>query len=199
MLAVIQTWKGIEKHIDRHTSADNTELGGGIPWVSPSSGTRVTLSNGVHCSPDSGLGEEVTFQQSGVTSSMLAGLSLTPAGTTNLFPRGKLSLMPFLPSSRASDLHWTFQTCLSTGAVTCPFSPLFQRVFFPGQGIPDEPPNVLPVVWIPNRERRLLETMQLAIGEFITDLSQGLPPSPRVWGWKGPEPQFSWVFIGYNY
>ena len=24
--------------------------------------------------------------------------------------------------------------------------------------------------------------MQLAIGEFITDSSQGLPPSPRVWG-----------------
>ena len=35
---------------------------------------------------------------------------------------------------------------------------------------------VLPVV----QERRLLETMQLAIGEFITDSSQGLPPSPRV-------------------
>ena len=32
---------------------------------------------------------------------------------------------------------------------------------------------VLPVVRIPSRERRLLETMQLAIGEFITD-------SPRV-------------------
>ena len=39
---------------------------------------------------------------------------------------------------------------------------------------------VLPVVRIPDRERRLLETMQLAIGEFITDSSQGLPPSPRV-------------------
>ena len=31
MPAVIQTRKGIEKHIDRHTSADNTELGGGTP------------------------------------------------------------------------------------------------------------------------------------------------------------------------
>ena len=39
---------------------------------------------------------------------------------------------------------------------------------------------VLPVVGVPGRERRLLETMQLAIGEFITDSSQGLPPSPRV-------------------
>ena len=40
--------------------------------------------------------------------------------------------------------------------------------------------SVLPIVRIPDRERRLLETMQLAIGEFITDSSQGLPPSPRV-------------------
>ena len=40
--------------------------------------------------------------------------------------------------------------------------------------------SVLPVVRVPGQERRLLETMQLAIGEFITDLSQGLPPSPRV-------------------
>ena len=55
--------------------------------------------------------------------------------------------------------------------------------------------TVLPVVRVPGQERRLLETMQLAIGEFITASSQGLPPSPRVWGGKGPEPQFSWVFI----
>ena len=33
MPAVIQMWKGIEKHIDRHTSANNTELGDGTPWV----------------------------------------------------------------------------------------------------------------------------------------------------------------------
>ena len=106
MPAVIQ----MRKHIDRHTSADNTELGGGTPWVSLSSGTRVTLPNGVHCSPDSGLGEEVSFPQSWLPSSMLAGLGLTLARVANLFPHGKLSLTPdtFLPFSRASDLHWTF-------------------------------------------------------------------------------------------
>ena len=60
------------------------------------------------------------------------------------------------------------------------FSPLFQRAFFPGQEIPEEPPNVLPIVRVPGWERRLLETMHLAIGEFITDSSQGLRPSPRV-------------------
>ena len=33
MPAVIQTRKGVEKHINGHTSANNTELGGGTPWV----------------------------------------------------------------------------------------------------------------------------------------------------------------------
>ena len=46
--------------------------------------------------------------------------------------------------------------------------------------IHEEDINVLPVVRVPGPERRLLETMQLTIGEFITDSSQGLPPSPRV-------------------
>ena len=130
----------------------------------------------------------------------------------------------FLLHSRAPDLHWTswarylpasqqgpeftldfsrpriytglFQTCLSTGAITCPFPPLFQRVFLPGQGIPDEPPNVLPIVRVPGWERRLLETMQLAIGEFITDSSQGLPPSPRMWGQKAPSPSSLRYLLG---
>ena len=55
---------------------------------------------------------------------------------------------------------------------------------------------VLPVVRVPGRERRLLETMQLAIGEFITDSSQGLLPSPRVWGRKAPSPSFLRYLLG---
>ena len=86
----------------------------------------------------------------------------------------------FLLYSRAPDLHWTFLDLPEHWCYYLSFSPLFQRVFFPGQGILDEPPNVLPVVRVPGRERILLETMQLAIGEFITDSSQGLLPSPRV-------------------
>ena len=122
----------------------------------------------LHHSPDSGLEEEGSFPQSRLPSSMLAGLALTPAGTGNPFPHGKLSLTPdtFLLSSRASDLHWTLQTCLSIAAITCPFPPLFQRAFFPGQGILEEPPkvlpeppNVLPIVRITDWEIRLLETM----------------------------------------
>ena len=46
--------------------------------------------------------------------------------------------------------------------------------------------SVLPVIRVPGRERRLLETMQLVIGEFITDSSQGLPPSPSLRGQKAP-------------
>ena len=86
----------------------------------------------------------------------------------------------FLLHRRALDLHWTFLDLPEHRCYYLSFPPLFQREFFPSQGIPDEPPNVLPVVRVPSRERRLLETMQLAIGEFITDSSQGLPPSPRV-------------------
>ena len=86
-----------------------------------------------------------------------------------------------LPASQQTlDLHWTFLDLPEHWCYYLSFSPLFQRTFFPSQGILDEPPNVLPVVRVPGRERRLLETMQLAIGEFITDSRQGLPPSPRV-------------------
>ena len=115
----------------------------------------------IHRSPDSGLGEEVSFLQSRLPSSMLAGLGLTLAGRPIRSLMESFPSLPdtFLLSSRVSDLHWTFQTCLSIAAITCPFSPLFQRAFFPGQGILDEPPNVLPVVRIPDWEIRLLETV----------------------------------------
>ena len=51
----------------------------------------------------------------------------------------KLSPAPdsFLLHSRASDLHWTFLACLSTGAITilplCPGSVLFPRSVDPGR------------------------------------------------------------------
>ena len=55
---------------------------------------------------------------------------------------------------------------------------------------------VLPVVRVPGRERRLLQTMQLAIGEFITDSNQDLPPSPRVWGRKARCPSSLRYLLG---
>ena len=113
-----------------------------------------TLPNGVHCSPDSGLGEELSFPQSQLPPSVLAGLGLVglglaPAGTSNPFPLyRKLSPVPdtFLLLSRASDLHWTFLFCLSTGVFNLSFPSVMGVFSFPSQGILDKPPNVLPDV-----------------------------------------------------
>ena len=62
----------------------------------------------------------------------------------------------------------------------------------------DDPSNVgvLPVVRVPGQERRILETMQLTIGEFITDSSQGLLPSPRMWGRKALSPSSLGYLLG---
>ena len=117
--------------------------GGRDPRVSLSSGTRVTLPNGVHCSPDSGLGEEVSFPQSRLPSSKLAGLGLTPAGTANLFPHGKLSLTPdtFLPFSRASDLHWTFPDLPEHWCYYLSFFPFVPKSVLPRSRDPGRAPK----------------------------------------------------------
>ena len=73
--------------------------------------------------------------------------------------------------------------------VKCSVIKAFVELTYRGQ-------NVLPVVRVPGWERRLLETMQLAIGEFITDSSQGLPPSPRVGGQKVPSPSSLRYLLG---
>ena len=96
--------------------------------------TRFTLPNGVHCSPDSGSGEELPFPQSRQPSSALAGLGPALAGTSSPFPTlyRKLSPAPdtFLLHSRASDLHWAFLSCLGTGAIIYP-SPLSWKCSLP--------------------------------------------------------------------
>ena len=52
----------------------------------------------------------------------------------------------------------------------------------PGQGILDEPPNVLPDVRIPEREeRRLPRQCNSQKGKFITDSSQGFLLQPTQW------------------
>ena len=122
MPALTQTRRAGDKHTDRQTSADNTALGFQAPWIFLPPGSRFTLPNGVHCSPDLGSGEELSFLQSRLPSSTLAGLGLAPAGTSSPFPTlyRKLSPVPdtFLLLSRASDLHWTLLFCLSTGAIS---------------------------------------------------------------------------------
>ena len=148
MPAVIQMWKGIEKHIDRHTSANNTELGDGTPWV---------------FSPDK---------------------KLSPAPDT------------FLLHCRAPDLHWTFLDLPEHRCYYLSFFPFVPKSVLPRSGGPGRAPKYSALVQVPGRERRLLETMQLAIGEFITDSSQGLPPSPRVWGQKAPSPSSLRYLLG---
>ena len=96
-------------------------------------GTRFILLNGIHCSPDSESGEELSFPQSRQPSSALAGLSLAPAGMDHSPFYRKLSSVPdtFLLPSRTLDLHWTFLSCLSTGAISilplCPGSVLLPQ------------------------------------------------------------------------
>ena len=139
MPAHTQTRRGVDNHTDRQMSADNTALGFWAP--SPlASGYRFILPNGVHCSPDSGSGEELPFPQSRLPSSALAGLGPAPAGTSNPFPLyRKLSPAPdtSLLLSRASDLHGTFLSCLGTGAMSilplCPGIVLFPRSRDPGR------------------------------------------------------------------
>ena len=70
-----------------------------------SPGTRFTLPNGIHCSPDLGSGEELSFPQSRLPSSVLAGLSPAPAGMSSLFPtlyRKLSSCARYLPVSQQS-------------------------------------------------------------------------------------------------
>ena len=140
-------------------------------------GTRFTLPNGVPCSPDSGSGEELPFPQSRLPSSVLAGLGPAPAGTSNPFPfYRKLSPVPdtFLLLSRASDLHWTFLSCLSTGAIsTLPLCP--GSVLFPWSRDPGRAPKCYARCPNPRAGReKASKTMQHAKkGKFIADSSQG--------------------------
>ena len=140
-------------------------------------GTRFTLPNGVHCSPDSESGAELSCPQSRLPSSALAGLGLAPAGTSNPFPLyRKLSPAPdtFLLLSRASDLLWTFLSCPSTGAISilplCPGSVLFPQSRDPGQAPKCYARCPNPRV----RREKASKTMQHAKkGKFIADSSQG--------------------------
>ena len=164
-------------------------------------GTRFILPNGVHCPPDSGSGEELPFPQSRQPSSVLAGLGLAPAGTSNPFPLyRKLSPAPdtFLLLSRASDLHWTFLSCLSTGAVSilplCPGSVLFPRSRDPRQAPKCYAQCLCPQAGI----EKASKTMQLTKkGKFITDSSQGFCRNQRSGaGSESPEPTLLSKFIG---
>ena len=166
MLAVIQMWKGIEKHIDRHTSADNKTGGTGPPEFSH---------------------QIESFLLCQIPSCFTAGPRIYT---------GLTAPDTFLLHSRAPDLHWTFPDLPEHRCFYLSFFPFVPKSILPWSRDPGRAQNVLPVVWVPGRERRLLETMQLAIGEFIPDSSQGLLPSPRMWGRKTPSPSSLWYLLG---
>ena len=140
-------------------------------------GSRFILPNGVHCSPDSESGEELSCPQSRLPSSVLAGLGPAPAGASNPFLLyRKLSPVPdtFLLHSRASNLHWTFLSCLSTGAISilplCPGSVIFPQSRDPGR----VPKCYARCLNPPGGKEKTSMTMQHAKeGKFIADSSQG--------------------------
>ena len=163
-------------------------------------GTRFTLQNGIHCSPDSGSGEELSFPQSRLPSSTLAGLGPAPAGMSNPFPLyRKLSPVPdtFLLPSRASDLHWTFLSCLSTGAISilplCPGS-----VIFPQSRDPGRVPKCYASCLNPpaGKEKTSMTMQHTKEGKFIADSSQGSCRNRHSGaGSESPEPMLLSKFI----
>ena len=139
-------------------SDDNTALGFQAPWILLPLGTWFFLPNSVHCSPDSGSGEELPFPQSQQPSGALAGLGLAPAGTSLRSPLIESFLLLQTPSCFSAGPR------IYTGLLVLPehrgyhlsFPSVLEVFSFPGQRIPDEPPNVMPDVWIPEREERRL-------------------------------------------
>ena len=140
-------------------------------------GSRFILPNGVHCSPDLRSGEELPFPQSQQPSSVLAGLGLVPAGTSNPFPLDrKLSPAPdtFLLPSRASDLHWTFLFCLSTGVFIYPSPLSWKCSLSPVKGSRTSPQMFCPMSESQSGKREGFQNNATRKkGKFITDSNQG--------------------------
>ena len=112
----------------------------------------------------------------------------------------KLSSAPdtFLLPSRTSDLHWTFLSCLSTGAISilplCPGS-----VLLPQSRDPRQAPKCYAQCPNPRAGReKASKTMQLARkGKLITDSSQGSCHNQHSGaGSESPEPKLLHKFIG---
>ena len=110
----------------------------------------------------------------------------------------KLSSSPdtFLLPSRASDLHWTFLSCLSTGAIIY-LSPLScKHSFLLVKGSWTSPQMFCLMPKSLSRREKASKTMQLAKEKFITDSSQGFCRIHRRGaGSESPEPQLLPKFI----
>ena len=158
-------------------SPDNTALGFRAPWVLLPPSTRFTLLNGVHCSPDSGSGEELSFPKSRLPSSALAGLGLAPAGTSNPFPFIESFLLCQMPSCfSAGPRIYTGLSCPAWALVLLSIPPLCPvSVLFPRSRDPRRTPKCY--AQCPNPpagKEKTSTTMQHAKeGKFIADSSQG--------------------------
>ena len=147
----------VDKHTDRQMSADNTAPGFRAPRVLLPPGTRFALPNGVHCSPDSESGEDLSCPQSRCLQRARWPRSCAGWNVQSAPPLEKaFSCASRLPApSRASGWPWAFLSCLRTGALSalplCAGSALPPRSRDPGRA-----PNVMPDVRIPEREERRL-------------------------------------------
>ena len=165
-------------------------------------GRRVTLPSGVHCSPDSGAGEELSSLQSRLPSSASAGLGLTPAGTPNPSPLYRkpssapdTSLLP----SRASDSHWTLLSCPSTGVFIYP-SPLSWRCSLPPvKGSWTSPQMFCPMSESPSGKREgFQDSATRKKGSLLLTRARVFCHNQRsgAGSEKSPEPQLFHKFIG---
>ena len=92
------------------------------------------------------------FLQSRLPPSASAGLGLTPAGSPL---QRNLSSVPdtFLLPSRASDLHWTFLFCLSTGVFIYPSPLSWKSSLYPVKGSRTSPQMFCPMCESPSGKR----------------------------------------------
>ena len=150
MPAVIQTRKGIEKHIKRHTSANNTELGDGIPEFSH------RIESFLLCQTPSCL----------TTGPWIHTGLPRPAWAPVLLP----VLFPFVPKS-----------------------------ILPRSRDPGRAPKCSAHSPSPRLGKKTPRNNATCNRGIYYWLEPGPPALTKGVRTKGPEPQFSWVFIGYNY
>ena len=185
------------RHTDRQASADDTALGLRVPWILSPPGSRFPLPNGVHCSPDSGSGEELSFPRNRLPPSVR-------------WPRPYAGWPPFIESFLLRQIPSCFPAGprIYTGLSCSAWAPVFLSILplCPGSVLSprSRDPGRAPKCFArcPNpraEERRLPRQCDSQKGKFITDSSQGLLPQPTQWCRvrKSPEQRRLPKFIRY--
>ena len=177
MPAHTQTRRGVDKHTDRHMSPDNTALGFGPPESSclPVQGSPYRMACTAHQTRDQE--RNSLSRRAGCLPARSLASVLRRLERPIRSPFIESFLLRQIPSCfSAGPRIYTGLSCPAWAPVLCLFFPSVLELFsFPGQGIPDEPPNVMPAVQIPQQEEKTSMTMQHAKeGKFNADSSQGL-------------------------